>query len=136
IRNTITRFWMHGRLWMNDPDCLLVREADTSLSGDEVRALTTVIGLSGGMVLDSDKLAAVSDARRDLISLLLPVYGRSATPIDLFQTPDLPSLFELDCGTHRMLAVFNWSDESTEIEASLPRGRWHVFELWDREYVG
>ena len=35
IRNTITRFWMHGRLWMNDPDCLLVRETDTALAGDE-----------------------------------------------------------------------------------------------------
>ena len=25
IRNTLTRSWMHGRLWANDPDCLLVR---------------------------------------------------------------------------------------------------------------
>ncbi|MEO8458437.1 MAG: alpha-galactosidase [Chloroflexota bacterium] len=136
IRNTITRFWMHGRLWMNDPDCLLVRETDTSLSGDEVRALTTVIGLSGGTVLNSDKLPKVSNARLDLISLLLPVYGRSAVPLDLFRTPDLPTLFELDCGTHRALAMFNWSDESGDVEALLPPGRWHVFELWEREYLG
>src|SRR5437667_1704108 len=25
IRNTMTRWWMHGRLWQNDPDWLLVR---------------------------------------------------------------------------------------------------------------
>jgi alpha-galactosidase len=136
IRNTITRFWMHGRLWMNDPDCLLVRGTDTALAGDEVRALTTVIGLSGGMVLSSDNLPKLSDARRELISLLLPVYGRSAVPLDLFQTPDLPHFFELDCGTHRLLAVFNWADERAQIEAPLPPGPWHVFEFWELEYVG
>jgi alpha-galactosidase len=136
IRNTIARFWMHGRLWMNDPDCLLVRETDTALAGDEVRALATVIGLSGGMVLSSDNLPKLSPARRELISLLLPVYGRSGVPLDLFQTPDLPHFFELDCGTHRLLAVFNWSDEGGGIEAPLPPGRWHVFEFWQREYIG
>lgn len=136
IRNTLARFWMHGRLWMNDPDCLMVRETDTSLSGDEVRALTTVIGLSGGMLLDSDNLPKLSPARLDLISLLLPVYGRSAVPLDLFETPNMPQLFERDCGTHRLLAVFNWSDESAEIEAPLPPGRWHTFEFWQREYIG
>jgi alpha-galactosidase len=136
IRNTITRFWMHVRLWMNDPDCLLVRETDTALVGDEVRALATVIGLSGGMVLSSDNLPKLSPARRELISLLLPVYGRSAVPLDLFQTPDLPHFFELDCGTHRLLAAFNWADESAEIEAPLPPGGWHVFEFWEREYIG
>jgi alpha-galactosidase len=136
IRNTFTRFWMHGRLWMNDPDCLLVRETDTSLSGDEVRALTTVIGLSGGMVLSSDNLPKVSAARLDLISLLLPVYGRSAIPLDLLETPNLPRVFELDCGTHRLLAVFNWSDETTDITTPLPPGRWHTFEFWQREYLG
>ncbi len=136
IRNTITRFWMHGRLWMNDPDCLLVRETDAALSSDEVRALATVIGLSGGMVLSSDNLPKLSPARQELISLLLPVYGASAVPLDLFQTPDIPRLFELDCGTHRLLGVFNWSDDSSEIEAPLPPGRWHAFELWEREYIG
>ena len=136
IRNTLTRFWMHDRLWMNDPDCLLVRDTDSSLSGDEVRALTTVIGLSGGMVLNSDYLPKVSATRLELISLLLPVYGRSALPLDLFQAPNLPRLFELDCGAHRLLAIFNWSDETATIEAPLRPGRWHVFELWEREYVG
>lgn len=136
IRATLTRFWMHGRLWMNDPDCLLVRETDTSLSGDEVRALTTVIGLLGNMVLDSDNLPKVSADRVNLISLLLPVYGRSAVPLDLLETPNMPRLLELDCETHRLLAVFNWSDETADVRAPLPAGRWHVFEFCEREYLG
>jgi alpha-galactosidase len=136
IRNAITRFWMHNRLWANDPDCLLVRETDTQMSGDEVRALATVIGLTGGMVLDSDNLPKLSDSRREIISQLLPVYGRSAVPLDLFRTPGLPTLLSLDCGTHTLLAVFNWSDESAEMAIPLPDLPHHVFEFWEREYLG
>ncbi len=136
IRNTLTRYWMHGRLWQNDPDCLLVRATDTALAGDEVRALATVIGLTGGMVLDSDKLPPLTPERRDIISLLLPAYGRSATPLDLFDTPDVPALLRLELPTHTLLAVFNWDDASGEREVALPDGSWHVFELWEEEYLG
>jgi len=136
IRNTLTRYWMHGRLWQNDPDCLLVRATDTALAGDEVRALATVIGLTGGMVLDSDRLPPLTPERRDIISLLLPTYGRSATPLDLFETTDLPALLRLDLPTHTLLAVFNWDDASGEREVPLPNGSWHVFELWDEDYIG
>jgi alpha-galactosidase len=134
IRNTITRYWMHGRLWQNDPDCLLVREAETSLTRDEVRTLTTVIAMTGGMVLDSDDLTALSDERREMISLLLPAYGKSAEPTDLF-TSDMPTVLELDCGAHRMIALFNWGEESDAVSAAIPE-RSHVFDVWERRYLG
>ena len=92
IRNMITRCWMHGSLWLSDPDCLLVRESETDLTPDEVRALATVIALSGGMVLDSDNLPRLSAERRELISMLLPVYGKSAVPLDLFEATDMPQI--------------------------------------------
>jgi alpha-galactosidase len=134
IRNTITRYWMHGRLWQNDPDCLLVRETETSLTLDEVRTLATVIGMTGGMVLDSDDLTALADERREMISMLLPVYGKSAVPTDLFMS-DMPRLLELDCGGHQMVALFNWGDEPSAISAAI-RERSHVFDVWERRYLG
>jgi alpha-galactosidase len=136
IRNTIARFWMHGRLWQSDPDCLLVRETDTALTQDEMRSLATVIAMSGGMVLDSDRLPKITDARRDVISLLLPVYGKAAIPVDLFQTPDVARILSLDCGTHRMLAVFDWADEASDVNIDLPDGKWHAFDLWTEEWLG
>ena len=30
--NTLTRSFMHRRLWLNDPDCLMLRTADTALA--------------------------------------------------------------------------------------------------------
>ena len=50
---------MHGRLWANDPDCLLVRTDRTKLTLDETRTLASAIGLSGGMMLSSDDLDKV-----------------------------------------------------------------------------
>jgi alpha-galactosidase len=136
IRNSILRFWMHRRLWINDPDCLLVRDTDTALTEDEVRTLTTVIGMTGGMVLDSDNLPKVPPDRLRMISTLLPVYGKSALPIDLFQTQDVPSILELDCRTHRLLSLFNWGEAEETRRAALPEGSWHAFEFWSREYLG
>jgi alpha-galactosidase len=136
IRNTLTRYWMHNRLWANDPDCLLVRDTDTALSGDEVRTLATVIGLTGGMVLDSDNLMKLNPGRTRIISLLLPVYGKSGVPLDLFDTPDVPRLLELDCNTHRLLGVFNWDDTEDVVSATLPPGNWHAFEFWEESYAG
>ncbi|HUF54677.1 MAG TPA: alpha-galactosidase [Dehalococcoidia bacterium] len=136
IRNTISRWWMHGRLWQNDPDCLLVRSTETQMSGDEVRALTTVIGLTGGMMLDSDKLTALTPERRDYISLCLPVFGESTRPVDLFETPDVARTLRLDLPLHSLIAAFNWDDGAGAATVQLPEGEWHVFELWEEEYLG
>jgi hypothetical protein len=135
IRNTLGRFWMHDRLWLNDPDCVMARNSGTALTTDEVHTLATVIALSGGMTLASDPLPALPDAQRQLLSMLLPVYGRSATPLDLFQS-DMPQHFQLDCGTHAMLGVFNWRDEPADVTAQLPRTDTQVFEAWSQEYLG
>jgi alpha-galactosidase len=136
VRNVLSRWWMHDTLWLNDPDCLMVREDETALTLDEVRTLATVIALSGGMVLDSDNLSRLNDERREIISMMLPVYGRSGKPLDLFTAEGMPRLFELDCGTHRMLGVFNWGDDPTTVEVPLPDAPVHVFEVWSRRYLG
>lgn len=135
IRNSITRWWIHGRLWQNDPDCLLARDSETALTKDEVRTLTTVIAMSGGMVLDSDDLPRLSEERQEWLSRLLPAYGKAARPLDLFDS-EMPHLLELDVGTHRMIALFNWDDKMTKVQTPLPSGRVHVFDAWSREDLG
>ena len=135
LRNTLVRSWMHNRIWLNDPDCMLARDTDTALTLDEVRTLATVIGLSGGMLLDSDNLMRLPDERRDMLSMLMPVYGRSAIPLDLFES-ETPHRFELDCDTHRLLGVFNWADTPAEIVAPLTEDASHVFEVWEQNYLG
>jgi alpha-galactosidase len=139
IRNTMTRGWMHNRLWANDPDCLLVRTDRTKLTLDETRSLATAIGLSGGMMLSSDDLDKVPPERLELISMLLPVLPDAATPADMIER-DLPERFESefprDFDPVRLVAAFNFEDEVRDLALALPAGRWHAFELWGDDYVG
>jgi hypothetical protein len=100
-----------------------------------VRTLATVIAMSGGMVLDSDNLTRLTPDRTEIASMVLPPYGRSAVPLDLFES-ELPQLFQMDCGTHTVLAVFNWQDEAASVEAPLPAAAHHVFDVWERKYLG
>jgi alpha-galactosidase len=139
IRNTLTRSWMHGRLWANDPDCVLVREDRTKLTLDEVRALATAVGLTGGMTLVSDDLTQLAPDRIDLLSMLLPPLPRSATPSDLMLR-DMPErldiAFDRDFDPMRIVGLFNFEDAAKDIVCALPEGRWHAFELWSERYLG
>jgi alpha-galactosidase len=54
---TEARQFMHRRLWLNDPDCVMLRTADTELTPEQVRRWAEAVGNSGGMVLVSDDLS-------------------------------------------------------------------------------
>lgn len=139
MRNTLTRSWMHGRLWANDPDCLLVRDDRTKMSLDEVRTMAAIIGLSGGMVLSSDDLDKVPASRLELASMLLPPLPEAAAPLDLMER-DMPERFEAvydrDFDPVRLIGLFNFDDTTGDLRLDLPPGDWHVFELWDERYRG
>ena len=139
IRNTLTRSFMHGRLWANDPDCVLVREDRTKLTLDEVRTLASVIGLSAGMALVSDDLAKLAPERIDLLSMLIPTLPVSARPVDLLDR-DMPERYELDLDTAtgqlRLVGLFNFEDHARDLTLPLPGGRWDAFELWEARYLG
>lgn len=138
IRNTLTRAWMHGRLWANDPDCLLVREHFTKLTTTEVRTLATAIGLSAGMMLSSDDLVRVPDERRAIISMLLPGLPHAGRPVDLIER-DMPEtvVWEAGDGSGRLVVgLFNFADAPRELAYALPEGAWHAFECWSGSYVG
>ena len=54
LRNVLHRTWMHRRLWINDPDCLLERSQETKLTREEKRTFASAVAVSGGMVVFSD----------------------------------------------------------------------------------
>jgi alpha-galactosidase len=133
LRNTITRFWTHNRLWVNDPDCLLLRDTETALTLDEVQTLATVIAMSGGMPLDSDDLTRLSPERRGMLARLLPLRGEAAVPLDLFEREVPQVLWRADDG---LLAVFNWADEAADVTARLPVLAARLSDFWTGEHAG
>ena len=73
------RNWQHGRLWINDPDCLLLRDIPGQhASKDEYTFHIAMIAASGAMVLAGDDMTALPAAKLKILRKLLPPTGRSA----------------------------------------------------------
>lgn len=66
-RSTDVRSFMHRRLWLNDPDCVMLRTSDTELTAQQVHDWAVAVGDSGGMVLVSDDLSLLDDDARRLL---------------------------------------------------------------------
>ncbi len=141
LRNTINRAPLHRRWWLNDPDCLLVRDHDTSLTEAEVRSLATVIALSGGMFLVSDDMRRLKPERQRYIAALLPVLGVSAYAPGWMDS-EMPDLLVLPlsgaAGDWVVVGVFNWAGRPTARTLDLaalglqPAGEYYVSDFWDQ----
>lgn len=75
--NTLARAFQHRRLWLNDPDCLMLRPTDTRLSADEARTWALAVGVSGGLALVSDDLSLLDGDARRLLDEVITI-GRTA----------------------------------------------------------
>lgn len=71
LRDQLTRNHASGVLWQADPDCVLLRERFHELSDEEVRSLLLFAGLSGGVLMTSDKLDEIQRGRAALFASLL-----------------------------------------------------------------
>lgn len=76
-RNTLSRSFMHRRLWINDPDCLMLRTDKTELDREQVRAWALAVGVSGGMALVSDDLSLLGAEARALLDEVISL-GRES----------------------------------------------------------
>ena len=76
-RNTLSRSFLHRRLWLNDPDCLMLRTDRTQLEPEQMRAWALAVGVSGGMALVSDDLALLGADARALLDEVVAL-GREA----------------------------------------------------------
>jgi alpha-galactosidase len=83
LHATFARSFMHRRLWLNDPDCLMLRTEQTDLTTDQAGSWAWAIALSGGMVLVSDDLALLDgEARRRLEQVISRGRASDAAAID------------------------------------------------------
>ncbi|MEW6231694.1 MAG: alpha-galactosidase [Chloroflexota bacterium] len=157
-RNAIARYFLHGKLWANDPDCLVARRRDdqSDLTLGQVRTIATIIGLSGGMVLASDNFPTLAACRQRVLQQLLPPLGQAAVPMDLFrnESPELLLLpIATDFGEWLIVASINWTDRTRKttlrvnelmgqrvsegISHDVPHPTlYHAFDFWSERYLG
>lgn len=114
LHNALTRTALHRRWWLNDPDCLQLRET-THLTLNEVQSAASVIGLSGGSFFISDEIGVLSPERLRLLHSLLPPIGQRPRVLDWFAA-GTPQRLRLDlqgaAGNWHLLAWFNWSESA------------------------
>jgi alpha-galactosidase len=144
LHGTVSRLSLHQRWWINDPDCLLLRDLDTELTLEEVQFMASVVALSGGSLIVSDHLPTLSDKRADILAKLIPPLPSAAFAMDWFDST-FPSQLCLplhnEVGQWSLLALLNWADVPQTISLDLDRcgfGRQdqhHQFDVWQASYA-
>jgi len=116
LHNTLTRADLHGRWWINDPDCLLLRP-ETELTKTEVETIASVIALSGGSLMISDHVPDLPPERLNILKVLLPLIGKRPYILDWFDSTT-PERVQLDLdgpsGPWHLVALFNWKEAAQD----------------------
>lgn len=104
LKNTLARLFMHGEWWINDPDCLLLRDK-LRFTPDELVGICTTKVFSGGSVIISDDLNFVSAKRLRMFSQMVPPSNVAAVALDLLDR-EIPEVLRLSLA-HESLATCN-----------------------------
>ncbi len=127
-------YFLHNRVWYNDPDCLMLREPITL---DQARAWASWIAISGQMNLVSEWLPGLPPERLNLVKRSMPNHGMNARPLDLFENP-IPRAWLLSKGgdieERHIVSIFNWdAEKEAHVRLSLAqvgKGPFWCFEYW------
>jgi len=107
----LMRSFMHRRLWLNDPDCLMLRASETRLSREERFALASAIAVSGGMLLVSDDMNLLDEDSERLFRMVAGI-GMEVDATSRNEPPLVRSLMH-----------------NTAIHNLAAQGRYDVFQL-------
>ncbi|WP_276239739.1 hypothetical protein [Halobaculum marinum] len=110
----LNRQFCHRRLWLNDPDCQLVRTT-TDLTDPERRSFAALVALTGGTNVLSDAVDEIDAAGRDLFERTLPPVDTGSV-VGVGDT-ELPARVVCRRSADDAVAVaaFNWDDEAATV---------------------
>lgn len=83
VRASVLRAPLHRRLWVNDPDCLVIRPVKTHLSESHRAILASVVAGTGGFTLLSDDLALYGDAEWNAVARLAATHSLADRPLSI-----------------------------------------------------
>ncbi|MCX8123555.1 MAG: alpha-galactosidase [Spirochaetes bacterium] len=112
IRSILNRSQMHRNLWVNDPDCVMLRQTETKLTKEERMTLINAVIITGGMYFISDNLALLRSEDWKLIDIIDELvqvcYTGKPYPVDIMEH-ELPEIIYNSAG---YIAFFNFSNKS------------------------
>lgn len=149
VRNSIVRSAMHNALWLNDPDCLMLRRTGTKLSPAQRLTQINAIALTGGLLLYSDDFG---DLGPDDLSELATIHEVSEScfhgrlvPFDMMDR-ELPRVV---LNTAGYLGIFNMTRRTESVTVPLDqlfeqaaniaktwrqkwKNPWSLHDVWER----
>lgn len=134
-------YFLHGRIWYNDPDPLYVRP---TVPLNQSQAICSWVTISGQLNANSEWLPELPADRLDLLKRTMPGHGLLPRPVDLFEN-DPPRIWLLT-DTRRtprrdVIALFNWSTNASRTfdvplgRIGLPGTNYVGFEFWSNALV-
>ena len=128
-RECFPRNWQHNRLWINDPDTVLLQNRTVKVmgpDGEETKRLENVPDnefafnaaytmASGGMVLSSDDITTLTEENASLLKKLIPPTGTAAVFDDHTYTVGRAKIDE----NTTLVYVFNFDDYDKDIEVEI-----------------
>src|SRR5262249_25497594 len=111
---------------------------------DEAQAFASAVGLTGGMVVVSDRLTELPAERLEIVAKLLPPLPVRAAPSDYFAF-GIPQRVAVSLhgatGDVWLVGLFNGDGSDREVtltwgELGLAPGAYHAAELWSGAYLG
>jgi alpha-galactosidase len=139
------RNWQHQRLWINDPDTILLQNRkikamapdgsisyrDSELTSDEFAFNAVYTMACGGMVLSGDDVSELSDRNLEVLKRLTPPTNVAAIFDDNSWTIGRAKIDEMKT----MIYIFNLKDEARDIEVPLD-GIYHVYDILSETDLG
>ena len=137
-----SRLWfLNGRVWWNDPDCVMVRAA-TPLAQAQVNA--SFAAIAGDLFYNSDWMPDLPPERLNILRRCMPPHYQAARPVDVFQNEPARIWHLADVRQERrrdVVALYNWrkapaSIEETAERIGLPPAKEYVaFDFWANQFI-
>ena len=96
----------------------MVRDTKTQLTPDEVRSLATVIAVTDGMIVLSDRVEQLTGERLDVLDRTLQLAGGQPEAVDIMHA-DMPELLVSRTADRTIVAAFNFSEQPRRREVDL-----------------
>ena len=114
-------YYTHNIAWYGDPDALIVRPP---LTMQEAQTWTSILGLTGQVLMLGDDETKLPPARRDMVRKIMPV--ADITPMDLYpfktDRPIWVLHIERPFGSWAVVGLFNWGEGPNEMPPGMQPG--------------
>lgn len=138
------RNWQHGRLWINDPDTVLLQNQKVEAVGPNGESIlkdgtvsqnaflfnAAYTMASGGMVLSGDDISALTDSNVELLKKLLPPTDKAAEFDDIGFTVGRAKAEDAE-----IIYLFNFDSYEKDITVKIDK-RLEVYDLFEGKCLG